>query len=60
MENIDLVRAQVVALYPRSERWAKRVKKMSNDQVYATFMSKIEKGITPGETRKEKDDEFPF
>lgn len=60
MTNIDLVRAQVEALYPGNDRWARRVRKMPDDQVYAIFMSRVEKGITPGESRKEKDDEIPF
>jgi len=50
-------RAFVVALYPGSKRWKRRVKNMTDAQVFAIYKREINK---PKKRNQQTDDEAPF
>jgi len=47
-------RREIVRGFYPGEKWAARVEAMSDDQVYAIYMAKIEKALEEGQTDMQK------
>lgn len=58
--TVSDMRDHLIALYPYSKTWPRKVMHMPDNQIIAIYKSKVEKGPEPRKSRKEKQDEFPF
>jgi hypothetical protein len=59
MTDMEMKRAFVAEMYP-GEGWQKKVRKMSDKQVFAIFMREQHKAKKEEPKKESNSDEFPF